>query len=240
MELKDFLLFLGPLLGVLVGGLITSLAKYMELDAGRAEAVRKERLTGLLDLHESLARFEATSHLNFGRMVKLRADAKAGKITLTAIYEAIHDIFPFRNVIAKQRVFAPELNDTWDELLDLADKLSADLRRYFMGDKPLIEYIEFFGRMDHETMLARKEIEILIHDGNLLPTNKLAALLTWIGFNKAPATIQERLQAVRNLKRADEEVAALSKQLLAEFKISEVEAGTSSQSTTEARVDTVK
>lgn len=61
MELKDWLLVFGPIIGVIVGGVIASVGKWIEIRSNRAFAIRDMKLARLESLHQQITEFLLSS-----------------------------------------------------------------------------------------------------------------------------------------------------------------------------------
>ncbi|HMT09826.1 MAG TPA: hypothetical protein PKA82_17700 [Pyrinomonadaceae bacterium] len=57
METKDWILVVGPIVGVLIGGLITSFAKWIEIQRNRAFSLRDQKLARLEAIHRKTTEF---------------------------------------------------------------------------------------------------------------------------------------------------------------------------------------
>ncbi len=123
MENKDILLFAGPLIGVIVGGVITSLAKWIELHHQKNVEVRRWRAARLEDLHDLLREF-CSGITKYGRDITLLTlSSVEGRDAQFRIGEhAMIFSGKLQEIGFRLRVDSPELVPKWNNAMALMDE----------------------------------------------------------------------------------------------------------------------
>lgn len=119
---KDWMLFLGPLLGVVVGGLITSVVKVIELRFNRKQSKRDAQIKRLEEI--SIQLIQVSKDVNyFGAYLRLLLNAGNAEASYQLLDQATHPVLKLTNAIyaffPTKRAEATEILNLHGELITL-------------------------------------------------------------------------------------------------------------------------
>ena len=123
MDERNWFLFVGPLLGVVIGGLITSGAKWLELRHQNRVKIRDIMLARIEELHDLLIRYPILVTETMQRMVESEEGNSLRKIGAKAL------MIPVSRVDGLVDIYFPELRRDFDHILELEEQLCNEYLR---------------------------------------------------------------------------------------------------------------
>lgn len=124
MDTKDILLFIGPIAGVIVGGIITTMAKGIELRHIRKTEKLDRHFKNLEDLQGIIGNFILSANLLAETLMSLTAPnfspEERRRLLIGSIREFSHQL---SGAGFKLQVWAPELESMWQEAMKRLDDL---------------------------------------------------------------------------------------------------------------------
>lgn len=136
MTLKDWLIFIGPLAGALIGGGIAYFASWQQF---RRQINRDDRIllrANLAELHFLISDYLIVcSH--FVKRASLISFANAKAVDAEALFNALQK--PMSKIHSLQQLHATELSEDWFNLVNAAEKLIPEAGSLFNGKESFTE-----------------------------------------------------------------------------------------------------
>ena len=136
METKDWLLFAGPLIGLIVGGVVASLVKWNEFNRQTAREDRSLLRVGLEELHLGIYDFMAACDRFYTRVVGIAAVPPKPENVYKMVEElqAIIDE-PLPRLKSMQQRYAAEYGQPWVDVLNATMTFKVSVEAVFRRQK---------------------------------------------------------------------------------------------------------
>ncbi len=161
---KEWVTAIAALIGVIIGGTITSFAKWLELRFLKANERRKLILSKLEELHKQVSQFLVSSGEYAGGVIKLRVVSdETTKSTLEGYSNLLNNfLIQLAPIGTLVKIYAPELNEHWNKLTDVTNEFHQMCGEYLTNRNIANEVLQAnFDKFINEARNFLDEVEKL-------------------------------------------------------------------------------